>query len=108
MSSALDALESALNSEREALLGHDVEALVRSTQAKLSAIRAVETAPPAGDLADRFNKLLELNRSNGTLLARRRRAVHWALRQMGRQEAGGYDARGHVSHTLNRRALAVA
>ena len=40
----LDALEAALRAERDALSGQDVEALLRSTEAKLQALRAAESA----------------------------------------------------------------
>ena len=49
----LDALEVALNEERRALLDHDVEALLRSTQAKLEALRAAEHAGAAANDAPR-------------------------------------------------------
>lgn len=39
----LDALDAALRAERDALSGQDVEALLRSTEAKLQALRAAES-----------------------------------------------------------------
>jgi hypothetical protein len=105
----LDVLEHALEAEREALLGHDVEALVRSTEAKLAALRAVEGAAPPLDAHQRVQALAELNRQNGLLLARRRRAVGFALRQLGRSDGpSGYDARGKAASAYTSRALAVA
>ena len=104
----LDALESALQAERRALLEHDVDALLRSTQAKLEALADAERTAGAEDMA-RVSELHELNRANAVLLARRRREVNWALRQLGRTEdASAYDAKGQ-SHTVSiGRPLAVA
>lgn len=91
----LDALEVALNEERRALLDHDVEALLRSTQAKLEALRAAEHAGATANDAPRVLALSELNHANGALLARRRREVNWALRHLGRLDADTtYDATG--------------
>ncbi|MDG2519150.1 flagellar protein FlgN [Lysobacter soli] len=91
----LDALDVALNEERRALLDHDVEALLRSTQAKLEALRAAEQAGAAANDAPRVLALSELNHANGALLARRRREVNWALRHLGRLDADTtYDATG--------------
>ena len=93
----LDALEVALNEERRALLDHDVEALLRSTQAKLDALRAAERAGTAAADVPRVMALSELNHANGALLARRRREVNWALRHLGRIDADGvYDANGQA------------
>ncbi|WP_028917096.1 hypothetical protein [Pseudoxanthomonas sp. J35] len=105
---ALDRLAAALAEERRALLDHDVELLVRATQEKLAALRALEAALPDGH-AQRLAELAEANRSNGALLARRRREVNWALRHLGRLEsAPEYDARGQAQQPRPRRDLAVA
>jgi len=108
MSEPLQRLSDALDVERQALVEHDVQALIRATGAKLEALRALEAALPLGQ-AERVQELAERNRANGALLSRRRREVNWALRQLGRSEdAAAYDAKGQ-SHTLNtRRPLAVA
>lgn len=101
-------LAAALAAEREALLGHDVEALLRSTQDKIVALRELETCS-ASDVAGTLESLSELNRANGALLARRRREVNWALRHLGRVEsAPGYDALGRTDVACHSRALAVA
>jgi hypothetical protein len=93
----LDALEDALNEERRALLDHDVDALLRSTQAKLDALRAAERAGATAGDAPRVLALSELNHANGALLARRRREVNWALRHLGRLDADAtYDASGQA------------
>ena len=93
----LDVLESALNEERRALLDHDVEALLRSTQAKLDALRAAERAGTGAADIPRVMALSELNHANGALLARRRREVNWALRHLGRIDADAvYDANGQA------------
>ncbi len=92
----LDALESALQAERRALLEHDVDALLRSTQDKLEALAAAERIAEAADMA-RVGQLHDLNRANAVLLARRRREVAWTLRHIGRTEASGvYDGSGHA------------
>ncbi|KAF1685575.1 flagellar protein FlgN [Pseudoxanthomonas broegbernensis] len=104
---ALDRLAAALAEERRALLDHDIELLVRSTQEKLAALRELETDLPDG-LAERLVELAENNRSNGALLARRRREVNWALRHLGRAEsAPEYDAQGQSQQLQARRDLAV-
>ncbi|HAI59828.1 MAG TPA: flagellar protein FlgN [Xanthomonadaceae bacterium] len=106
--SLLDALESALRAEREALAGENVEALLRSTEAKLQALRAAESAALSGADAPRVAALAAFNRENGLLLARRRRAVAFALRQLGRSEAVGYDRAGQHSAGMPSRTIAVA
>ena len=107
-SDPLDVLEQALQAERRALLAHDVDALLASTQAKLAALRRVEAQPPAADGPARVSALNELNRANGVLLARRRREIGWALRHMGRMESVGvYDAGGRTSARLHERHLGI-
>lgn len=104
---ALDALERALDEERRALLDNDAEALLRSTQAKIVALRSAETTARAID-ADRLTALAELNRANGILLSRRRREVSWALRHLGRVESAGvYDAGGQAGARPQSRILGV-
>lgn len=109
---SLDRLAVALADEREALLGHDVEALMRSTHAKVVALRELEGRAADGhvaDIAGPLAELAELNRANGALLARRRREINWALRHLGRSEgAPAYDANGRAERRLGPRALAVA
>ncbi|MDH5822739.1 flagellar protein FlgN [Luteimonas sp. RD2P54] len=105
---SLERLAAALAEERRALLEHDVEALMASTQAKLAALRALESHPAEG-IATRLAELAEANRANGALLARRRREVNWALRHLGRSESGSeYDARGRADVVRTTRQLAVA
>jgi hypothetical protein len=104
---ALDRLAAALADERRALLDHDIELLVRSTHEKLDALRRLEADLPGGR-AERLSELSEANRSNGALLARRRREVNWALRHLGRAEsAPAYDAQGQAQQLQARRELAV-
>lgn len=105
----LDALEAALAAEREALLGHDVEALMAATQAKLDCLRALESAPPSPAERERLEALYERNTANGALLARRRREVSWALRALGRSEsAPGYDTLGRMQSSMQNRSLGAA
>ena len=105
---SLERLATALADEREAPIGHDVDALMRSTRDKIVALRELETASD-GTLSGPLSELAELNRANGALLARRRREVNWALRHMGRTEsAPAYDALGRVEVNSSRRDLAVA
>ena len=105
---SLERLATALADEREALIGHDVEALMRSTQEKLAALRELE-ATPSGEIAGPLAELAELNRANGALLARRRREVNWALRHLGRVESTpAYDAHGRAEQARHSRELAVA
>ena len=105
---ALDALQRALEDERRALLDNDAEALLQSTQAKIVALRRAETLRPGHAEAERVMALSELNRSNGILLARRRREVTWALRHLGRVESSGvYDAGGQAGARPQSRCLGV-
>lgn len=105
---ALDALQRALEDERRALLDNDAEALLQSTQAKIVALRRAETLQPGHAEAERVMALSELNRSNGILLARRRREVTWALRHLGRVESSGvYDAGGQAGARPQSRYLGV-
>lgn len=105
---ALDSLEQALQAERRALLDNDVDALLNSTQAKLVALRRVESQPLSGEANSRVSALSELNRANSVLLARRRREVSWALRHLGRTESSGvYDAGGQSSLRPQARCLGV-
>ena len=105
---SLDRLASALADEREALIAHDVDALMRSTRDKIVALRELE-AFPDGELSGPLAELAEFNRANGALLARRRREVNWALRHLGRLEsAPAYDASGRAEHLSRPRELAVA
>ncbi len=91
----LEALEHALHEERRALLEHDVDALLRSTQAKLAALRQAEALTVAAGDGARVAALSELNQANGALLARRRREVNWSLRHLGRLDADTvYDSTG--------------
>ena len=108
MSEPLQRLSDALDVERQALVDHDVQALIRATSAKLEALRALEGTPPLGH-AERLQELAERNRANGVLLSRRRREVNWALRQLGRsEESSAYDAKGQSNTLHTRRPLAVA
>lgn len=109
----LQRLSAALGEERRAILEHDVEALVRATQEKLEALRALEAAAAGfgfpDELQGRLAELAEMNHVNGILLARRRREVNWALRHLGRTESSGaYDAQGQTATLSATRPLAVA
>jgi hypothetical protein len=108
MSDALQRLGDALAGERQALIDHDVEGLIRATQDKIEALRVLEREVPEGAEA-RLRELAEANRANGALLARRRREVNWALRHLGRTEsAPAYDARGQSDTLTASRSIAVA
>ena len=101
-------LEQALQAERRALLDHDVEALLQSTQTKLAAVRALESLPADAVAPERVRALSELNQANHVLLARRRREVGWALRHLGRVESAGvYDASGQSGVRPQARCLGV-
>jgi len=108
MNHPLQQLSDALDAEREALIGHDVHALIRATSAKLEALRTLDGAPPVGQF-ERLQELAERNRANGVLLSRRRREVNWTLRQLGRSEdAPAYDSKGQSQQIKANRPLAVA
>lgn len=107
---SLDRLAAALDEERRAILEHDVEALIRSTQEKIESLRSLENAVPAAsaEIESRLSALAQANHANGALLARRRREVNWALRHLGRSEsAGAYDAHGQTNTVKATRPLAV-
>ncbi|HEY0504598.1 MAG TPA: flagellar protein FlgN [Lysobacter sp.] len=104
----LEALERALHEERRALLDHDVDALLRSTQAKLAALRQAEAVTVAAGDSERVVALSVLNQANGALLARRRREVNWSLRHLGRLDADTlYDATGQSGAKPQARCLGV-
>ncbi len=108
MTDPLQQLSEALDGERQALVEHDVQALISATGLKLEALRQLEARPPL-EQAERLRELAERNRANGMLLARRRREVGWALRQLGRSEtSASYDAKGQSQQLHARRPLAVA
>lgn len=108
MADPLQQLSEALDGERQALIEHDVPALIAATGRKLEALRVLEQQPPL-EQAERLRELAERNRANGVLLARRRREVSWTLRQLGRSEnASAYDAKGQAQQLHTRRSLAVA
>lgn len=107
--SRIDALDAALQAERAALLANDIDALLRANQEKLAVLAALEADPPAASLHPRVEALARLNRANGALLARRRRAIDWALQHLGRSEAApAYDASGRVAGGVSSRKLASA
>ncbi|GAB3735761.1 hypothetical protein GCM10028862_19800 [Luteimonas pelagia] len=109
MADALTALEQALEAERRALLDHDVEALLRSTERKVAAVRVLQGMPPAQLPAERVGALSEFNQANHVLLARRRREVSWTLRHLGRMDATGvYDASGQSGARPQARCLGAA
>lgn len=104
----LERLATALADERQALLDNDITALMRSTQEKIAALKGLE-AGITEDREGRLAELVEANRANGALLARRRREVNWALRHLGRVEsAPSYNARGQASQARVTREWAVA
>jgi flagellar biosynthesis/type III secretory pathway chaperone len=104
----LDRLAQALADERQALLDNDINALMRSTQEKIGALKMLESGI-IEDREGRLAELVEINRANGALLARRRREVNWALRHLGRTESSpAYDARGQASQSPVTREWAVA
>ncbi|MGE8280482.1 MAG: flagellar protein FlgN [Stenotrophomonas sp.] len=108
MGDPLERLSDALDGEQRALVEHDVAALVAATGKKLEALRELERHPPLHN-GERLKELAERNHANGVLLARRRREVNWALRQLGRSEAApSYDAKGQAQTVHARRPLAVA
>ncbi|MCD9087129.1 flagellar protein FlgN [Stenotrophomonas sp. SY1] len=108
MGDPLQRLSEALDREQKALVEHDVAALVAATGTKLDALRELERQPPL-EQAERLKELADRNQANGALLARRRREVNWALRQLGRSEdAPAYDAKGQAQTLHARRPLAVA
>lgn len=108
MSEPMQRLSEALDAERQALVAHDVHALIRATGAKLDALRALDRALPVGE-SSLLQELAERNRANGVLLSRRRREVNWALRQLGRSEdAPAYDSKGQAQQMTAGRPLAVA
>ncbi|MGO4220254.1 flagellar protein FlgN [Lysobacter sp. TAF61] len=105
---SLEALEQALVAERQALLAHDVDALLASTAAKLIALRHAESLAPDAAAAGRLTELRALNQANSVLLARRRREVNWALRHLGRIESTSvYDSTGQPGARPQARCLGV-
>jgi len=106
VANALDALANALDAEQDALGRNDAERLLEANQAKISALTVLEASPPPPDSHERLRELMERNRANGQLLARRQREVRWALRHLGRSEVSGSYARdGRLATAASGRAL---
>jgi len=105
---ALEQLAGALAEERAALLERDVQRLAHSSQSKRAALQALESNPP-DERDERLPELIEANRFNGALLARRRHEVEATLRHLGGDDnIPAYDAHGQCHQTQPRRVLAVA
>lgn len=109
----LDAFGVALESERQALLQRDAEALRAACAAKNDCLRRLagvaSTHFVAGPHAERLRALADLNRANGELIARRRRDVEWMLAHLGRStRTPDYDPSGLVGSTVGGRPLAMA
>ncbi|GIX36261.1 MAG: hypothetical protein KatS3mg126_2040 [Lysobacteraceae bacterium] len=105
---ALGLLERALESEARALARNDAEGLLEANRSKLAALEVLERQPLPESVHGRLRRLMERNRANGVLLARRRREVHWALRHLGRsQPASGYERDGSLPGTAALRSLGV-
>jgi len=104
--SALEQLDQALNDERQALLNHDVLALITATEHKLHALQRLEGHPPM-EQASYMRELAERNRANGLLLIRRRHEMDWALRYLGRNENAAYTARGQEKPTAPKPLVVV-
>lgn len=105
---AIDALANALDAERDALAANDAEGLLDANRAKLSALQVLEGSPPPPESHARLRELMDRNRANGMLLARRQREVRWALRHLGRTEtASGYARDGRLAPAVAGRALGV-
>lgn len=95
---ALNALEHALDHERSALIASDADALMQANEAKLAALRQLEAMNAEEQWYPQLKKLMERNRANGVLLARRQREMRWALRHLGRSDSNNsYGADGRVS-----------
>lgn len=105
---AIEALADALDAERSALVTNDAEALMRANSAKIAALNVLENAAPPPESHARLRELMERNRANGALLARRQREVRWALRHLGRSEVqSDYSRDGRLSSQVRGRALGV-
>lgn len=103
---SIDALAKALDDESVALARNDAERLLEANRAKLAALTELQGSPAPLESHDRLRELMERNRANGLLLARRQREVRWALRHLGRTEVSGSYARdGRLSSASSGRAL---
>lgn len=105
---AIDALASALDAERSALVSNDAEGLLRANSAKIAALNVLEHSEPPPETHARLRELMERNRANGALLARRQREVRWALRHLGRSDVqSDYSRDGRLGSQTRGRALGV-
>jgi len=105
---SLEQLATALEEERRALLERDVQRLTDSSQRKREALQVLASDPP-DERDERLPELIEANRLNGALLARRRHEVESTLRHLGGGEnTPAYDAHGHYRQAQSKRVLAVA
>jgi hypothetical protein len=106
----LDEFGESLISEREAVLAGDVAALghasvkKRNVLDRISQINQSEWTSTASQ--SRLSSLVELNRDNGELIARRARHVEWALSRLGRQiPSPEYGPNGRIEESPRSRAF---
>ena len=95
---ALDELNAALLTEREALLQSDMDRLAAAGARKLELLqRVTQYSSELPTAAERLKTLAEANLANGSLLARRRLDLTWMLRQLGASARDtAYDAQGVI------------
>ena len=109
---SLRALRDSLEAEREALIANDTQALLRTTEEKSRALRALggaERAAQLQGLEPELRTLSDLNRANGALIARRRQEAIWTLQQLGLYErSSAYDQFGGIGSNMKMRVRGSA
>lgn len=106
----LDEFGEALIHEREAVLAGDVAALGHASHKKRTLLdRITELGQDCwslGAVRSRLNSLVELNRDNGELIARRARHIEWTLSRLGRQmQSPDYGPDGRIEEAPRSRVF---
>ena len=113
LEAALARLQSALDAEREALIGLDGEALRQAGESKLAALDDVGAQLQAGANRESAQPALDRafaqHQSNAALLQRRRQETRWLLQTLGvLAPPSDYDAQGGRGGGPQSRRLAEA
>lgn len=113
LSSALQALHTAIDDERDALIAFDGERIRSTGEGKLAALDAVAEALSAfghdTETEARLRDLYDRHQANANLLIRRRQETSWLLQALGAvAPESAYNARGGRGDAPLNRHLAEA
>jgi hypothetical protein len=113
LNDALDALRTAVDEERDALIAFDGERIRSTGETKLAALDSVGEALRHGghssDTEARLRDLYDRHQANANLLLRRRQETSWLLQALGAvAPESAYNARGGRGDSPLNRHLAEA